>query len=81
MVVSDRGALKVLMGGLIMMKASQGTGSVRSGKKITWIVKEDKGAFSLVNCLRRGPTGPRRQRDPTKFLTQERERKGQKGEV
>lgn len=49
------------------------------GRKITWIVKEDEGACSLVNCLRRWPTRPRRQRDLANFLAQEREGKGQEG--
>lgn len=47
------------------------------GRKIIWIVKEDEGACSLVNCLKRKPTRPRRQRDLANFLAQEREGKGQ----
>lgn len=56
------------MGDLVIMKASQSICSVRicvrSGRKITKMVKEDEGACSLVNCLGREPTGPRRQLRP-----------------
>lgn len=44
------------------------------GRKIAWIVRDDEGPCSLVNDLRRGSTGPRRQRDLITFLAQERER-------
>lgn len=77
MVVSFGGPLNGLTDGLIIMKASQSTWGVE-GRSLVWLGNM-RGHVASCSVLRRGPTGPRTQRDLAKFLAQEREGKGQEG--